>query len=1036
MRRLLAGVLIFGVFCCLTRTMYGQSSNASLTGLVTDPFKAAIVGAKITVINESTNVRYEGTTNSSGSYYVTNLPPGSYRIEVERTGFKTVLKPGVVLHVQDTIELNFEMALGSASETLTVTGGAPMVNTQDAAVSTVVDRRFIANLPLNGRSFQSLITLTPGVIVAPSQTNFNGQFSVNGQRPNANVFNVDGVSANFAAFPGGALGAQTGGNLPALTAFGTTQSLVSVDGLEEFKVQTSTYSAEYGRQPGGQISIITRSGTNQFQGSLFDYLRNDALDANDWFANRAGLPKPRERQNDFGGTFGGPIIRDRTFFFLSYEGLRLTLPKFALTNVPSLALRQQAPAAIQPILNAFPVPNGRDLGNGLAELSASYSDPSSLNATSVRIDHTLNSKVMLFGRYNQAPSKSGFRSPNNLNIVNSTQLNTKTLTLGLTASLFSRLSNEMRVNYSDNRGTNASTQGNFGGAVALPRNVLIPSLYDSPSAQGQAILALPGGTSTFMPVVVFFDAFSGSERQYSVAANLAYDAGAHQLKAGVDFRRLTALYDVRSYINSERFVSPQDLLNGSSASGLVQSGLRVKPSYLNLSIYGQDTWRLARRLTLDLGLRWELNPAPSEANGNRPLAVTRIDDLAAMQLAPSGTRLYKTTYNNFAPRIGIAYQLREQPAYAAVFRGGFGVYYDTGNDTSSTGFIRYPFIGSRSLSNVSFPISPSAVAPPPIPIMQTSLATPYPTLEAIDPALKLPYTLQWNIAFAQSLGSNQIFTASYVGAVGRRLVQRRLLNLTNINPAFTFVNLTTNNGTSDYHALQMEFQRRLSRGLQALVSYTWSHAIDEASASFFSTGLPLRGNADFDVRHNFAAAVTYDIPAPGRALLARAILGNWSIDTSIHARSALPVDLIARTFFSPADGTLINVRPDLIAGVPLYVKDPAAPGGRRINGAAFSVPPAGQTGTLGRNVLRGFPAWQVDLALRRQFKLAERLNLQLRTEAFNLFNHPNFGAIQTTLSAANFGQATSMLNQQLGGLNPLYQIGGPRSFQIAAKLLF
>jgi hypothetical protein len=267
------------------------------------------------------------------------------------------------------------------------------------------------------------------------------------------------------------------------------------------------------------------------------------------------------------------------------------------------------------------------------------------------------------------------------------------------------------------------------------------------------------------------------------------------------------------------------------------------------------------------------------------------------------------------------------------------------------------------------------------------------------------------------------------------LLQRQQLSLSSINPNFTTVLLNTNRATSDYDAFQAQFQRRLSRGLQALMSYTWSHAIDEDSAGDTRRAIR-RGNADFDVRRNFAAAVTYNVPSTRFGRVPDAMLNHWSIDSAIHVQSALPVDLIASTPIDPATGRFINVRPDVIAGVPFYINDPALPGRRRINRAAFSIPAAGQSGTLGRNVLRGLPAWQVDFALRRQIGLTEKLQLQLRGEAFNVFNHPNFGTIQTTLSAANFGQATNMLNRQLGGLNQLYQIGGPRSFQFALKLLF
>src|SRR5436190_304453 len=384
----------------LTSALRAQSTNASLTGRVSDPQKALIADAKVAAISTSTNVRAETTTNGSGEYYLANLAPAVYRIEIEKPGFKKLVKPDLVLHVQDALKLDFEMTLGDVSETVTVEAGSPLVNTESATVSTVIDRTFVENLPLNGRSFQTLIALTPGVVFTATTFNDQGQFSVNGQRADANYFTVDGVSANFGVTGFGSMVQTAGGAQPALSASGGTNSLVSVDAMQEFRVQTSSFTPEFGRTPGGQISIVTRSGTSAFHGTLFEYFRNSVLDARDWFVNANGLAKPQERQNDFGGVFGGPLRKDRAFFFFSYEGLRLRQPSTQQTAVPDAAARQQAPLAIRPYLNAFPVANGPSVGTGLAQFNASYSNPSTLNATSIRLDHTINSKLSLFGRYN------------------------------------------------------------------------------------------------------------------------------------------------------------------------------------------------------------------------------------------------------------------------------------------------------------------------------------------------------------------------------------------------------------------------------------------------------------------------------------------------------------------------------------------------------------------------------------------------------------------------------------------------------------
>jgi hypothetical protein len=1024
-----------------SNSLLAQSTNGKISGLVLDQTRGVISGADLLVVNDVTRVKTSTATNAEGIYVFPNLTPGPYRLQVSKPGFKTLIKPDIVLNVQGALSINFTLPVGAVSDSVTVQGGAAIVNTVDGTVATVVDRQFIENIPLNGRSFQSLIDLTPGVVVVPGGSNGFGQFSVNGQRASANNFTVDGLSANFGANPGTFGAPANSGNTPGLTAFGTTQSLASVDDLQEFKVQTSTYSSEYGRQPGGQVSIVTRSGTNQFHGTLFDYLRNDALDANDWFADRAGQAKPPEKQNDFGGTIGGPVSippvyggRDRTFFFFSYEGLRLRLPEFTLTNVPTEALRQQASSGIQPILNAFPLPNGKALGNGFAELGSGYSNGSRLDASSIRIDHSFNGKVAAFGRYSKSPSESTTRSPGNLANVTTNRLNTQTFTGVMTAQVSRRISNDIRANYTYNGALSTTVLDDFGGAVAPMRSALIPTQYDSSHAATTVQFLLPGMTAPAGESFLFLSNPVSTQREFNIVDNFSYTVGAHQLKFGIDYRRLTPIAIFNPYFVSTLFSSEQQILAATTNTGSDGASIAMGPIFLNFSAYAQDTWRFTRRLTLDLGLRWDVNPAPSEESGELPIAVNEVTNLASVQLAPLGTKEYRTTYKNFAPRFGVAYQLSQAPGLETIIHGGFGVFYDTGNDIAALNFNqRYPYSATRT-QPISYPLVASQVAPPALAI-QTGLTPPYPSFLALfDPDLQLPYTLQWSAGIEQSISKDQALKLSYVGAAARRLGQSSEINLKAINPNFTTVFLSRSTATSDYHAFQAQFQRRLSRGIQALVSYSWSHALDDDSGGN-TFRVAQRGNADFDVRHVFAAAATCAVPGPHENAILRAIFDQWFIDTSFHAQSALPVDIVAQQVFNPADGSLVNVRPNVIPGVPFYVEDPAAPGGRKINSAAFQIPGI-QSGNLGRNQVRGLGAWQQDFALRREVPLHESIRLELRLEGFNIYNHPSFGAIQTKLTAPNFGQATNMLNRQLGGISQLYQIGGPRSLQVAMKVIF
>jgi hypothetical protein len=1026
-----------------------QSTSASLTGRITDPTKALIADTKISAINTATNFRYETTTNSSGEYYLTNLPPSLYRLEIEKPGFKKLIKPDVTLHVQVAIELNFELTLGSANETVTVESGAPLVNTESAAIGTVVDRQFVENLPLNGRSFQSLITLTPGVVLTKANEEDAGQFSVNGQRPDANYFTVDGVSANFAAVADTVLGQVAGGTLPATTAVGGLNNLVSIDALQEFKVLTSTYAAEYGRTPGAQVLIVTRSGTNAFHGTAFDYFRNDVLDANDWFANAKGLRKPAERQNDFGGVFGGPILRDRTFFFFSYEGLRLRQPVTSITQVPSLATRQAVPASIRPFLDAYPLPNGPDTTNGLAQFSASYSNPTSLDAVSVRVDHRLNDKLTIFGRYNHAPSSLTTRGPFSgaLSVVSDINLRTQTLTIGATAAITPNMVNDFRFNWSRNDATNRNVLDDFGGAVPVPLSQFFPPSFDSSVSPVNFIFGIGGAFIQQGNA----NAVNDPQRQLNTIDSLSIAKGGHQLKFGVDYRRLFPEFNILRFNGSAIFSNAAAAAAGTISSGQLISFAPPRfPVFLSTSTYGQDTWAITRRLTLTYGLRWEINFYPKEQNGLDPLTVTGLDSPASIAFAPKGTPLWHTTYGNFAPRVGLAYQLREKQNQT-VLRGGFGVYYDLGWGGQLQAFAgSWPLVVREFLpAGTAFPYDATVTTP-----SLTNPSLPATSLYVTVPNLKLPYTYEWNFTVEQALGSSQSLTASYVGAVGRHLLRQELLS--NPNPNFVNLFVTTNLATSDYHALQLQFQRRLSKGLQALASYTWSHSIDDASTDFgFGASPPAldvnpqvdRSSSDFDVRHAFNGAVTYNIPSPFAHGIGKAVLGDWAVDTIVTARSATPVNVLVSSSANLSFGGSLALRPDLIPGVPLYIDDPTVAGGRRFNPAALVPGPPSRQGTLPRNAFRGFRISQVDLAIRRQFELSERMRLQFRTEFFNVLNHPNFadpGNFQgNILSNALFGQSTQMFGRGLtnpgggsGGFNPLYQIGGPRSIQLALKLQF
>ncbi len=961
-----------------------QTTNASLTGRVTDPAKALVDDAKVAAICEATGVRYETATNSSGEYHLANLLPDSYRIEIEKAGFKKLLKPNVILHVQDALKVDVEMTLGDVSETVTVEAGVPLVNLASAVVSTVIDRRFVENLPLNGRSFQTLIMLTPGVVVTATRFDDQGQFSINGQRADANYFSVDGVSANFGVTGLLQMNQTASGALPALSASGGTNSLVSVDAMQEFRVQTSSFAPEFGRTPGGQVSIVTRSGTNALHGTVFEYFRNNVLDARDWFVNANNLAKPQQRQNDFGGVVGGPILKNKTFFFFSYEGLRLRQPSTQQSVVPDNASRQSAPSAMRPYLNAFPIANSASLGGGLAQFNASYSNPSTLNAYSVRIDQVVNSKVSLFGRDNFSPSSLDQRSPPQagaiLSMNSSLSSSVHTFTVGFTHLITSRISNEMRANYSNHRIGTRFFLDAFGGAVPVTDSLLFPT--GASSANGLFSMFIAG-------IGQYNQGNSGTseQRQINLIDNLSITKRNHEMKFGVDYRWLAPFsrpFNYRQFVQfSGMSTTPGGALSGKASLAGTFNMQGDSLLSQNFSTYGQDTWRITPRFTLTYGLRWDVNPAiRGKDAANDPFTLIGLNNPAALTLAPRGTPLYKTTFGNLAPRIGIAYQLGGIRNWGAAIRAGFGIFYDLGQGSLGGVSSFFPYGATKIISPapVPFPLSAQDAAPP-----ATTVNPPVVTILVADPHLKLPRTYQWNLALEQSIGSNQVLSLTYVGAIGRDLL--RTTKLFNVNP---------NNFD--------------------------------------------RGNSDFDIRHSFTMGLTYDLPFRGSQEILKAVTSGWSLDSFVFARSAPTVDIVGASF--SANGVRLDARPNVVPGVPRELFGSQYPGGKIFNRAAFTAAPTGTQGNFGRNVLRGFGAWQADVGLQRQFQLTDKIGLRFRSEFFNIFNHPNFGNPVSLLTSQLFGRSTQTLANSLGsggangGFNPLYQIGGPRSIQFALKLQF
>ena len=1034
--------LLLMAMCLVPLAVSSQSTDATVSGGVTDPSGNFILGADVQVANNQTGIVYSARTNSSGMYLVPILPPGHYHVQVSKPGFKTIIKADVILNVQSAVALNFILPVGATSESVTVDASSSPMNTTDASISTVVDRKFVENLPLNGRSFQDLISMTPGVVTQSPQSTSQvvgtgGDFSVNGQRTQSNYYTVDGVTANIGSGNGGGVGeAATGGGLAGSTALGTTQALVSVDALEEFRVLSSTYSAEYGRSPGGQFSLVTRSGTDIFHGSAFDYLRNNFFDANDWFNDHYGDPIPALRQNDFGGTFGGPIWipglyngKDRSFFFASYEGLRLTQPIAAtIQYVPDLFMRQQATGAMQPILNAFPVPNGLDYGTvtspSLAEFAAPFSSPSSIDSTSVRIDHRVEPKLQLFFRAGIAPSSTVAR-PDFARTT--TSLNAQTYTLGATSAFSNTVANEFRLGYARSDSTQIGHLDNFGGATSVNLAAAMGAGAYS-TATSAVILLIPGIGS---PIIeTYYGKNSG--RQWNLVDTLNKLAGHHTLKFGVDYRHIKSPIGPPSVQPYAVFESTQSILAGTPALPYVFNFVPATPLFHQIALYAQDEWRAASHLSISVGLRWEVDPPPTEAHGNDAYTLLGdIHDTTTLSVASRGTPLWKTGWYNFAPRLGVAWTAHNQQGAETVVRAGTGVFFDSADEVAALGFSGLGFRSFQIQSGAQLPFTASQLVVP------ISVTAPYTsaTITAFPSHLQLPYTLQWNTSIQQALGRDQSLTLSYVAAAGRRLIGTQQLSLTKLNSNFGAVQYFATGITSNYQALQLQFQRSVAKGVQALGSYTWSHSLDFGSNS---NALPLqRGNSDFDVRENLQGGVSWDLPAFANSRFSAILLNDWGMDARLNARSAFPITLGGNLITDPTTGSQYAGGLNVVADQPIYLRGSQYPGNKAINKAAFSLPAAGSTsGTAPRNFVRGFGAAQFNLAARRDFHLHDLLVLHFRAETFNLFNHPNFGYVDPTYTDALFGQATKMLNESLGTVASQYQQGGSRSMQYALKLTF
>uniref|UniRef100_Q02CR2 TonB-dependent receptor, plug n=1 Tax=Solibacter usitatus (strain Ellin6076) TaxID=234267 RepID=Q02CR2_SOLUE len=999
--------VFLAIFLCAA-PLWAQRS-AYVFGRIFDPSGASVPEAAITVVDQENGFRRTTQSDPDGSYMVASLEPGLYKVTVRKDGFVGMMRFDVKVSALAPAHADFSLKVGAVQETITVEGTAPLLSQEESSIGLRVFREDIQRIPVNGRGILGLLEFSPGTNITPATRGEAGQFSANGQRPNANYFTVDGASANTGVTAGGTPAQATGGVLPAMSAFGSLDSLLPLEAVDEFHVQTATSVSEPGRLPGASVSLSSRSGSNEFHASMVYRLRHETLAANDWFANVTGESRGPLRLHDLAPSLGGPLLRNRTFFFVSYQHLSLRGSYVFRQPVPSDETRAAAPDWVKPALDLYPQANGDSLGNGLAFWSGRNIRPSQLDTGTARIDHALTSRATLFARYNDSPSFNEFGSTE----VNRLDLRFRSLTLGVNYRPGANWTIDFRAN--ESQAEAQSSWAKPGGPILSGCDLEPLTSYLFPSAGScDALVRFSiGGVGQ----VVTGREGTRRQRQFQMVESTGWKRGAQSFRMGMDFRRMKPVRrdatGVLSVIADDlsALADKRTLWLGSSPP------LNTEADVTELSLWLQDTWQVSSRLTITPGLRWEFNPSPE------PAGTTSFFHPETGTVFSDHRPLWPVVYNNFAPRLGAAWRVRKSGR--TILRAGGGIFYDS-SLSIATDLINGGPLSVTQFTNGRFGIVTSLLS------------------YAFAPRLLLPRLGEWNFTLDQQLGTHDALSVSYVGSVGHRLLRREIGGIGNsITAQFA---VTTNHGASAYQGLQAQYRRRLPQGLQVLVSYSWAHALDNDSSDSFlvwtGVGSPAardHASSDFDLRHTATATLTYDFPV--RHSGAGRWVGGWAIDSVARVRSGFPISVVENEQYQGV--ALANAfRPDQLLNQPVWIDDESAPGGRRLNVAAFLPAAPGVQGSLGRNSITGFGMSQIDLAIRRDFRWKERYTIGIRLEAFNVLNQANFADPVRYMSSPVFGQSTSMLNLMLGtgspgsGLAPTLQTGGPRSLQGSLRFRF
>jgi Carboxypeptidase regulatory-like domain/TonB dependent receptor len=1037
-----------------------QTHRGSIRGTIANSSGEALSNLPIRLVETETNETRTARSGDQGEFTVSALPPGRYRIEVEQTGYKKYSLLAT-LQVNQDLRLDILLEVGRISEELLVTAPETTLRKDSSVVGTVIENRYITGLPLDGRNFLELSLLVPGAAPSAqgSASSVRGDFAfnVNGAREDSNSFLLDGVY-NFD---------------PKLNSVGVNPP---VDAIREFEVLTSTYDASFGRNAGAQVNVVLKSGSNSLHGAGYEFFRNGALDARNFFAP-IDQQAPKYQRNQFGFALGGAVVKNRTFFFVDYEGSRVREGITLVTNVPTLAERKgdfsqslfQAPInpfTQQPFSgNKIPDPFISPIGKAIAALypAPNRNVPFANFVSSpvlrdrddhfdVRLDHALSKSSELTARYSFADRDlfepfTGPGFPAVPGFGDDVPRRAQNLMLSETHIFSAALVNEARLTFS--RVAAAVLQQDSG--TSINKQVGLPELSKNPRDFGLSFTTISG----FSPLG---DEYNNPQQSvtntFQVLDGASYARGKHLLKFGFDFRSVqqNAFRDVQS--RGFLTFSSQVPITGNALADLLlglpalTGGARLdNAQHLRTHSYGfyvNDSFRIRPNLTLSAGVRYEYNSPPVDAFDR-----ANLYDPATKSLVPVGANGvprsgYAADRNNWAPRVGLAWTLGSKGS--TVLRAGYGVYYDQSSLAPSEGlYFNSPFFDFNLF--FSLPGLPLTLNNPfpsffPVPLPHSAFG--------FQRDLRTPYLQQWNAGVQQELGKSRILEIAYVGSKGTKLITARDINQPrpspvspNLRPVSQFDDITfeESSANSNYNSLQVRFQQRLDFGLSILSSYTWSKSIDNASSFFSSAGDPNfpqdsfntaaeRGRSNFDVRHRLSLSYGYDFPCgKSRTFIANSgflstLLAGWQTFGILSLQSGRPFTVALLSDIDNSNtgrstlGFGANDRPNVVGNAQVSHPTPD----QWFNTSAFAFPPFGSFGNAGRNILDGPGFANFNASILKTTKLKEGLNLQLRAEAFNLFNHPNFDLPDNFLGSPTFGRILSA--------------GNPRHIQFGLKLLF